>query len=91
MALLTRAVVPCHDSPEAREDEDAILYVLFTCRCAAGQPVAERCQHTTKAQEQVTHVYVKGAARLRPDLSDLPPVDMQELEQWIEDNLVDPS
>ena len=44
--------------------------------------------NTEKSQQEITHVYVKNAARLRPDLSDLPPVDMDELERWIEDHLV---
>jgi len=39
--------------------------------------------NTTKAQDEVTHVYVKEAVRLRPDLTELPPVDWEELEAWI--------
>jgi chorismate mutase len=39
--------------------------------------------NTDKPQQEIRHVYVKEAERLRPDLSKLPPVDMQELEQWI--------
>jgi chorismate mutase len=45
--------------------------------------------NTPKAQSEVRHIYLKDAARLRPDLSDLPPVDMEELQQWIESHLVD--
>ena len=39
--------------------------------------------NTEKTQKEITHVYIKGAVRLRPDLSKLPPVDMSELEAWI--------
>ncbi len=45
--------------------------------------------NTIKTQSEVRHIYLKDAARLRPDLSNLPPVDMQELQQWIEGHLVD--
>jgi chorismate mutase len=40
--------------------------------------------NTPKSQQEIRHVYIKDAARLRPDLSDLPPVDWAELEAWIE-------
>ena len=43
--------------------------------------------NTEKAAEEIVHVYIKDAARLRPDLSRLPPVDWAELEQWISDHL----
>lgn len=46
--------------------------------------------NTTKSQTEISHVYVKGAAQLRPDLSDLPPVDMDDLQDWIEQHLVSP-
>ncbi|MCR9118354.1 MAG: chorismate mutase [bacterium] len=39
--------------------------------------------NTAKTQKEVQHIYVKDAARLRPDLCDLPPVDWEELESWI--------
>ena len=39
--------------------------------------------NTTKPQAEIEHVYVREAKRLRPDLSKLPPVDMEELEAWI--------
>ena len=45
--------------------------------------------NTAKTQQEVHHIYLKDAARLRPDLCDLPPVDMEELQQWIESHLVD--
>ncbi len=39
--------------------------------------------NTDKRQDEATHVYTKGAMRLRPDLSELPPVDLEELDRWI--------
>lgn len=39
--------------------------------------------NTDKAPQDIHHVYVKEAVRLRPDLSEIPPVDMDELERWI--------
>src|ERR1044071_3469508 len=35
--------------------------------------------NTNKTQREITHVYVKEAVKLRPDLSKLPPVDFEEL------------
>ncbi len=43
--------------------------------------------NTSKSQEDIHHVYIHEAERLRPDLSKLPPVDWSELESWINDNL----
>jgi chorismate mutase len=43
--------------------------------------------NTDKTAEEVVHVYIKEAKRLRPDLSALPPVDWDELEAWIESHL----
>lgn len=43
--------------------------------------------NTEKPAHEIVHVYIKGAAALRPDLSKLPPVDWDELEAWIEDEL----
>lgn len=42
--------------------------------------------NTSKSADEIVHVYVKGAANLRPDLSQLPPVDWEELEQWIREH-----
>ncbi len=39
--------------------------------------------NTDKQQNEITHVYTKEASRLRPDLSELPPVDLEELDRWI--------
>ncbi len=39
--------------------------------------------NTDKPQDEIHHIYIKEARRLRPDLNDLPPVDFEELEEWI--------
>ena len=39
--------------------------------------------NTDKTQQEIHHVYIRDAVRLRPDLSKLPPVDFEELEAWI--------
>ena len=43
--------------------------------------------NTDKSQQDIHHVYIKEAKRLRPDLSNLPPVDMEELETWIAEQM----
>jgi len=43
--------------------------------------------NTEKTADEIVHIYVKGAERLRPDLSSLPSVDWDELERWISTNL----
>ena len=43
--------------------------------------------NTEKPQGQIQHIYIHDAVRLRPDLSKLPPVDWDELESWIGENL----
>ena len=43
--------------------------------------------NTDKAQSDLHHVYVREAVRLRPDLSKLPPVDWEELEGWIDEQM----
>ena len=44
--------------------------------------------NTRKTQTQIEHIYVREAVRLRPDISKLPPVDWDELEIWIQSQLV---
>ena len=39
--------------------------------------------NTDKSQDEIHHIYIHGAKKLRPDLSKLPPVDWEELERWI--------
>jgi chorismate mutase len=43
--------------------------------------------NTDKPQNEIRHVYVKDAERLRPDISKLPPVDLVELERWIAEQM----
>lgn len=43
--------------------------------------------NTEKAQSQIQHVYIRDAERLRPDLQKLPPVDLEELEAWIKEQM----
>lgn len=43
--------------------------------------------NTPLDQREIQHIYVRDAARLRPDLSKLPPVDWEELEQWIAEQM----
>lgn len=43
--------------------------------------------NTDLPQNEIQHIYIHDAVRLRPDLSKLPPVDWTELEEWIGDNL----
>ncbi len=43
--------------------------------------------NTEKTADEIVHVYVKGAKKLRPDRIELPPVDWDELEAWIESQL----
>jgi chorismate mutase len=46
--------------------------------------------NTDKSQEEINHIYIKGAVVLRPDLSDIPPVDWAELESWIAEHMDNP-
>ena len=41
--------------------------------------------NTAKTQAEIQHVYLHDAVKLRPDLSKLPPVDFDELEEWIKE------
>jgi chorismate mutase len=70
------------------------LNVPLLCGYEVNVPGSLRCcvrilihWNTEKMADQIVHVYIKGAARLRPDLSDLPPVDWAELEGWIAEHL----
>ncbi len=46
--------------------------------------------NTDRQQDEIEHVYIKGAKALRPDLSKLPPVDFEELERWIQQQMNEP-
>ena len=43
--------------------------------------------NTAKSASEIRHVYVRDAVSLRPELGRLPPVDWQELEQWIQQQM----
>jgi chorismate mutase len=43
--------------------------------------------NTIKTQSEIEHIYIHEAIRLRPDLSKLPPVDWDELEGWIQQQI----
>ena len=45
--------------------------------------------NTPKRSDEIVHVYIKDAAHLRPDLSQLPPVNWDELKAWIDAHLND--
>ena len=70
------------------------LEVPLLCGHEMSVPGAlERCirilihWNTDKSQDEITPVYLRQATRLRPDLSELPPVDWDELEAWIAEHL----
>ena len=43
--------------------------------------------NTDKPADEIHHVYIKDAVQLRPDLSEVPPVDQEELEEWISQHI----
>jgi chorismate mutase len=43
--------------------------------------------NTEPPQPAIRHIYIKEAVRLRPDLSKLPPVDFDELNAWIAEQM----
>lgn len=45
--------------------------------------------NTDKPADEIVHVYIKGAVNLRPDRSDLPAVDWDDLDQWIGEHVDD--
>ncbi len=46
--------------------------------------------NTIRAQNEIEHIYIRDAVRLRPDLSKLPPVNWDELEAWIGEQMSQP-
>jgi len=47
--------------------------------------------NTETPSDGIVHVYIKGAAGLRPDRSRVPPVDWEELDRWIQEHLGEPT
>ena len=43
--------------------------------------------NTDKPQNEIQHIYIRDAVRLRPDLCKLPPVNWEELEDWINEQM----
>lgn len=43
--------------------------------------------NTDRPLNDIVHVYLKDASVLRPDLAQLPPVDWDELERWVNQRL----
>ena len=43
--------------------------------------------NTEKSQSEIHHVYIRDAEKLRPDLSKLPPVNWEELQDWIAEQM----
>jgi chorismate mutase len=43
--------------------------------------------NTETPTDQIVHIYIRGAVHLRPDRSNIPPVDWENLDQWIEANI----
>ena len=43
--------------------------------------------NTPKSANQIRHVYIRDAVSLRPEFGKLPPVDWQELEEWIQQQM----
>jgi chorismate mutase len=45
--------------------------------------------NTATPQEEIQHIYIRDAVRLRPDLCKLPPVNWDELEAWINEQMTE--
>src|SRR5262245_58136154 len=43
--------------------------------------------NTDVPQSEIQHIYIRDAVRLRPDLCKLPPVNWEELEAWINEQM----
>jgi chorismate mutase len=43
--------------------------------------------NTDRPQSEIQHIYIRDAIKLRPDLCKLPPVNWEELETWIAEQM----
>jgi chorismate mutase len=43
--------------------------------------------NTELQQAEIQHIYIRDAVKLRPDLCKLPPVNWEELEAWINEQM----
>ena len=71
---------------------DVPLMCSYEINVASGLPRCVRILvnwNTDKTQDEIVHIYIKGAKDLRPDLSRLPPVDYEELERWIAEHMAE--
>jgi chorismate mutase len=69
---------------------DAALMCGHEMEVPNGLPLCVRILvhwNTTKMPSEIQHVYLQNAVRLRPDKADLPPVDEEDLEGWIRQQL----
>jgi chorismate mutase len=66
---------------------------LLCCHEIAVPGSLDRCirvlvhWNTELPQAEVQHIYIRDAVKLRPDLSKLPPVNWEELEAWISEQM----
>lgn len=45
--------------------------------------------NTELSQSEIQHIYIRDAVKLRPDLCKLPPVNWDDLEAWISEQMRD--
>ncbi len=43
--------------------------------------------NTEKPPKEIQHIYMNEAVRLRPDLAEVPTINMEELEAWISEQM----
>ncbi|MGL6226509.1 MAG: chorismate mutase [Thermoguttaceae bacterium] len=43
--------------------------------------------NTEQSADEIVHVFIRGAKSLRPDISQLPPVDWNDLNHWIDEHI----
>jgi chorismate mutase len=66
---------------------------LLCCHEIAVPGSLDRCirvlvhWNTERTQAEIQHIYIREAIKLRPDLSKLPPVNWEELEAWINEQM----
>ena len=93
-AIFTTTPDLCAEFPALAARQLGWLYVALMCGHELEVPGSlRRCirillhWNTDKPSDQVIHVYIKEAVKLRPDRAEFPPVDWEELERWIAEHL----
>lgn len=69
---------------------DVPLMCSHEMKVPGGLPLCVRVLihwNTEKAQDEIQHIYIREAERLRPDLTPLPAADWEELEEWINEQM----